>query len=578
MKIHQCLKNIWISFSEKPDPEFDTFFLDELKADLSISGGVTSFILPFTDSNLDIVFFLQDEYKAVTDEYTADKLKELKRKREIQESMKTYSPVYPLKQYQKEAVEKILIRPAYALFHDPGLGKTKTVLDMFALRRREEPNLKLFIVCPNFLVLNWREEIKKHTPQFSFVALHGGTKNKMEAIQMKGDIYVTNIEGLAPRTMSKEYEGRDGSTKVKKVKKEDFQTALLSFLSGYEVIGVVDESTAIKNPTAKTTKFLLSIKEKFKYRYILTGTPVPNSLLDIWSQLTFLDSMATGYDKFYNFKNFHFEFKGDWNQILVRVKFENLLYERISNWADIKKKEHCYDLPEKIYKVTYIDMPPELRKEYDRLKATCKTEFQTMEKESVKIEKNHVLSKAQTMMQLCKGFFFTQELTDDLRLEPKINWINCNKYQVLSDMLETEYSNSKCIIWTTHIPEREFLTGFLTGSKFKFECLFPEMKAEEISDRIKKFQDGKINILVCSLQSFNKGITLTSADVEIFFSNTYNWEMRAQAEDRTHRIGTVKSPIYHDIITTDSIEELIFRNLHKKGSFAEEFVKEILER
>ena len=579
MKIQKEDNSFLILFKEEElSPEWDDLLLKELKGSCRWYEDKFGFVLPENERTILAVRFLKEEYRAEVSAEVSEKLQAQENIFKAKEEVDRYKPLYPLKQHQKEALEKVLIRPALALFHDPGLGKTKTILDMFLLRRNTEPDLKLFVICPNFLVLNWREEVKKHAPSLRFVPLHNGTDAKLKNLKIQADVYCTNVEGLAPRSYGIEYIGNDGKVKIKKMKADSFQRALTEFLGQGKFIGVIDESTSIKNPTAKTTKFCLSMKDLFRYRYILTGTPIPNNLLDIWSQLSFLDSMATGFDKFHNFKTFHFEFTGEWQQTLVRVRFEKTLYENIGRWADIKKKEQCYDLPEKIYKVTYVEMLPAVRKKYDELINRCKTEFQTMQKQNVTIEKSHILSKAQTLMQVCKGFFFSQEFNGDME-SPKVmnelHRIECSKYDTLLEILSSEYADSKCIIWTTHIPERILLTEFLTAKKVKFECLFPEMKAEEIQERIKKFQEGKITRLVCSLQSFNKGITLTTADVEIFFSNTYNWEMRAQAEDRTHRIGTVKSPIYHDIITEKSIEELIFRNLIKKGNFAQEFIEEL---
>jgi len=440
------------------------------------------------------------------------------------------------------------------LLYDCGLGKTYIALSHYQyLKKFVDPTYKMCVIVPQRLVFNWQEEVNIFYPELTVCLLHGGTAKKLKALRENpdADIYVTNVEGISPR----------------KGQKKSFFEQWKSFLSGKKFFGVVDESTTIKNPTSKRTKSVLELRDYFSKRVCMTGTFLPNSWQDAYSQLEFLYEGASGCGNWWGFKSRYCECKNPYIPAMV-TGYRNIdqLKEVIKGVSSSALKEDWLDLPDKIYNKVYIEPTKEQIKLFSELKETCFTEFQGIE-----IEKTHVLAKMQLFLQASKGFLMYDALNENDDVVKQIKYISNNRYDVLVEMLQAELKDQPTIIWSSHIEERNLILKMLKGNKIKAVRLDNTLTGAEGQAVIKKFQSGKIKILVVSQQSFSYGVTLTAAKNVIYFSNSYDYLLRSQSEDRCHRIGTKHSVNYYDFILKDSIDEVILQCLKGKDDVLTSF-------
>ena len=283
-----------------------------------------------------------------------------------------------------------------ALFHDPGLGKTRTCLEIFSHYRAYQPNLRLFVVCPLSLVnAAWGEDIKRFT-SFSYVPFKE-LKDKVP------DIVVINYEAL----ISKRY-----------------LPAVERLIRTHNFMCVLDESSRLKNNKSITTKTLLELADDFRYRIVASGTPMPNSELELWGQVRFIqpDVLPTS---FYAFRNiyFHLERYGQvmhfagqyvsrdqmreylssgWKYVISPDSRRRLMQEikPFTNWV---KKEEALDLPEKIDEVREVELNAKEQKAYDEMR-----DFLITEIEGEEITAQVALAKLMKLRQATAGFFYSE--------------------------------------------------------------------------------------------------------------------------------------------------------------------------
>ena len=193
--------------------------------------------------------------------------------------------------HQLQEFEKYKDKNFVALFHEMGTGKTKLVIDILRYKCYNHGKaLKTLIICPKIAIHNWKEEIELHSSLSKYTELLIGTKQKkIEKLNTKGKtIFIVNFESV----------------------KSIYNNLLLE----WDCI-IVDESQRIKNPRAICTKAILSLSKIPKYRYILSGTPILNNPIDIFTQAKFLDNGYTFGRSFSVFKTQYFEDKNAWMKV-----------------------------------------------------------------------------------------------------------------------------------------------------------------------------------------------------------------------------------------------------------------------
>jgi len=351
----------------------------------------------------------------------------------------------------------------------------------------------------------------------------------------------------------------------------DFAQSFLNIFLGRALIGI-DESTTIKNPTAKRTKNILTLGNLAKYRRILTGSPVTKSPLDLFSQCKFLDPFHLGYDSYYAYRSRYAHmlernFGGRRVQIVGSYRRLGELADKLEKFSYRVLKEDCLDLPPKVYTKRVVELSDEQKKAYSTMK-----EFALAE-----LEKGGLVTAPTVMTQLLRLHQIScGHLTGE---DGEIQTFKNNRIKELMNILAE--TDGKVIIWANYRQDirnirQEIEKEYGVDSVSTYFGDTPDKERQEI---VKRFQDpdNSLRFFVGNQQTAGYGLTLTAASTVVYYSNNYDLEKRIQSEDRAHRIGQTKSVTYIDLMTEKTVDEKIVKSLRNKIDIAAKVLGEELK-
>jgi len=321
----------------------------------------------------------------------------------------------------------------------------------------------------------------------------------------------------------------------------------------------IDESTTIKNHKAKRTKALMKIASGFKYRRLLTGSPVTKSPLDVYSQCEFLRPGLLGYDSYWAFQGRYAVVQKKTMgshafQQIVGYKNLDELTERLDMFSYRVLKKDCLDLPEKSYTARYIELTKEQRQMYERIQREALMLFDNGEM----VTAPAVITQLLRLQQLMSGHLKTDDGT--------MLTFPTKRMDALEEIMD-EHSG-KAIIWSRF---RHDIVSIVAMLKKKYgehsaAGYFGDTGDEERNDIVRNFQDPKhpLKYFVGNPATAGYGLTLTEADLVVYYANDFNLETRIQSEDRAHRIGQKNPVTYIDLISEGTIDEKIVQSLRAK--------------
>jgi|TARA_R100000093_G_scaffold20730_4_gene11856 SNF2 family DNA or RNA helicase len=465
-----------------------------------------------------------------------------------------HSKVYPFKtepfKHQLKAWSMSNDQESFALFMEMGTGKSKVILDTASYLYDNGYIDTLLIVAPKGAYRNWHiNEIPSHLADhiiYRYAIWSASPRKKekqyLEDIIRAGDelrIVIMNVEAFSSP------KGVKWAT---------------SFLNTSRAMMVVDESTTIKNPTAKRTKAIIKLGTMAKYRRILTGEPVTRDPLDLYSQCEFLDEFHLGFSSFYTFRN---RYAIMVNMNLGHRSFKKVTgFQRMDELNDILrkfsfrvKKDDCLDLPKKNYQYRYVDMTKEQEKAYQEMKDICMT-----------TTKNTVITVANKLSMLGKLHqIVCGHIIDN---NGETTYLKNNRIDALLEL--TEQVDNKCIIWACYRADLKKISSELRekyGTDMVVEY-WGDTSDKERKDNIQAFTTGKPKFFVANPATAGFGLNLQAANTVIYYSNNYNLEHRLQSEDRCHRIGQKRNVHYIDITTLKTVDNLIIKSLKNKKNIA----------
>jgi SNF2 family DNA or RNA helicase len=468
---------------------------------------------------------------------------------------------FKLKPYKHQltALEKSWNKQTYAYFMEMGTGKTKVLIDNMSMLYDKGKIDGALIIAPKGVVKTWYEQelpthLPKHIENVTVLWQPNITKTQQEKLESLFEIETTlhilimNVEAFSTD------KGVNFASK---------------FLNSHKCLMAIDESTTIKNPTAKRTKSILSLSKNSKYRRIMTGSPITKNPLDLYSQCEFLDPYLLDFTSYYAFRNRYAEMKTmhlRGRSIQVVDEFKNLgeLSETLQGFSYRVLKEDCLDLPPKNWIKRHITLSKEQQKVYDQMKKAAMAVLNGKVTSTMT-----VITQLMRLQQITCGHFVADDGTTQE--------IKNNRITELMDVLDE--IEGKAIIWghwqkdiQNIVDEIEKKYG--PGSVVSYYGLTPQ---EERQDNIRQFQsDPKCRFFVGTPSTGGYGITLTSANTVIYYSNGYDLEKRLQSEDRAHRIGQKKNVTYIDIIADKTVDEKIVKSLRDKINIASEVLGEEL--
>ena len=475
--------------------------------------------------------------------------------------MKNYEYQTVPYKHQEKTLARCAYRKEFALFLEMGLGKSKVLLDNAALLFEADKINALLIITPKGNLRNWdKNEIPKHLPDRIDKKVVVWQPNHTKKWQQEYSELVLeeHSDRLEILTMNVEAFSTEKGLKFAR-----------AFVLNHETMIAVDESTLIKNPQAKRTKSLLGLSREAPYKRILTGFPVTKTPLDLYAQCAFLNPLLLGFKSYYAFKARYAITRmrrmghNSFQEVVGYHRMDELqgmLKEFSARWT----KDKCLDLPEKVYMQRSIELSDEQKKAYTQMK-----------KEALMVLADEVYTTQTVLTQLMR---LQQIVAGSLRSPSgEVQVLKNNRIGETLNVLE-EISGKAVIfaVFQTDIEQlvKKIAEVYGDDSAASYYGKTPQKDRENILDNFQD-PDHPLRFFVSNPHTGGRGLTLTAASHMIFFSNSYDLELRIQAEDRIHRIGQDKSCTYIDLVCENTVDEKILEALKKKISISNEVLGEV---
>lgn len=326
---------------------------------------------------------------------------------------------------------------------------------------------------------------------------------------------------------------------------------------------VCDESQRIKNPGAAQSKALHKLGDAAPFRMILSGTPVQNNAVDLYSQYRFLDPAVYGAN-FYAFKNRYCIMGGYGQHQIVGYRNMDELVEKEHSVAYRVTKEECLDLPQQTFINRYVQFTDAEQAIYEQLRKSSFLELETGEN----VTATTILTMYLRLMQLTGGF-----LTADESTRPK--QVNTAKLDALADIVDDYVvdAGKKLVIFARFRAEIAAVENLLRLRKIQYGSIYGDVPMEERGKIVEDFQTNPdTKVFVAQIQTAGLGITLHAASTAVFYSYDYNYANYAQALARIHRIGQRLPVTYIHLVVDGSIDEKILAALENKEDMAKTVV------
>lgn len=434
-------------------------------------------------------------------------------------------------EYQKEAVKFLVEKGSAALWLDPGLGKTAIVLSAYRTLRLKGLAKKMLVIAPLRPVHGvWPPEAKKweQFADYSVGVLHGGNKGKV--LKQNHDIYVINFEGLG--WLSSQLNGKDWP----------FQ------------ILTVDEISYMKNTQTQRFKTLKPVLDKFDRRWGLTGSPAPNSLLDIFGPQLILDQGATFGPYISRFRTEYFYPSGyggyEWKlQSDGEARIHAALDGKVLRMAAL---DHL-DLPELTYNDIMVDLPPNARKLYDAFENDL-----TVELNSGNVTAVNAAVAVMKGQQIANGGSY---LDDDGSGNARITThLHDAKTEAVLDLVE-ELSGQPCIIGYHFAHDLERLKAAFPNAPI----IGSGVIGHKLDSIIDDWNAGKTPVLLAHPMSAGHGLNLQgTGHAVIWYSLTWSLEVYEQFIRRLWRQGQKNHIVVHHIMAKDTVDEAIMMAIRRK--------------
>lgn len=402
--------------------------------------------------------------------------------------------------HQYTALNMLAQRDHAGLFMEMRLGKTLTALRWLSLKQCQ----RVLIVAPYSALSGWQREcILEGSEPEDIVELFGTKKQRLDCLQKAGKFFLINKEGhrVLPEIASHTWDAI-----------------------------ILDESTFVKNPKAKVTKFYINHFRNVKHRLILTGTPAPESPLDYYCQMRFLHHDILMFESYWDFRFKCFTVDNTGHQWTLK--------EDAHEWLSQRLAHHCYFLTrkkagikgKKIYEQRMVMLDRQSKKLYQNLESN----FEILDKET-----KYAPVKFCWLRQLCGGF------VDN-------NFVNNAKVQELESLIYGELKDQPLLVFCQFVHEVIYLHQHF--SELKTSIIYGGVSVDERTKRIADFQSAKIDILFIQPETVKYGVDLSRSDTVIYYSSPLGFETRSQSEDRAVNVKK-SSVLIIDIVTIDTIEE-----------------------
>lgn len=411
---------------------------------------------------------------------------------------------------------------------DAGTGKTRAWLEVLVERKKLLGGKALILAPKTILKSAWADDIRRFTPQLSYVIAYA--HNREKAFEEEADVYITNHDAV--KWIIKN---------IHVIKDRGFHTL------------ITDESTAFKHRTSQRSKALAKLISHFAYRTNLTGTPNPNGLLDLWHQVYLLDNGSHLGDSYWRFRNTVCEPKqvGPSPQHVRWDDKEGAVEAVADLLEDISIRhvfEECTDIPENHVYTMPFELSAKHRKAYEILK-----EHALIELEDGGVSAFNAGVLANKLLQMASGALYDDK--GDVQL------FDTARYELVMDLAE---QRDQCVVAFNWVHQRDHLVELADKRGIKYAIIDGKASSKQREKAVNLFQAGLIKIIFAHPASAAHGLTLTRGTSTIWTSPVYNAEHYTQFNKRIYRIGQRKKTETILVIAENTIDESVAERLMHK--------------
>ena len=412
------------------------------------------------------------------------------------------------------------------LADDMGLGKTLQAIALLS-NLHEEKKKKSMVIMPKSLIYNWENEIKKFAPKLK-VGVYYGINRDFSSLK-KVDVILTTYGTIR--------------NDIENLLEHKFDLLIL------------DESQNIKNINSQTTKAVLLLNAK--KRVALSGTPIENNLLELYSLFRFLNpEMFGSVQRFTNSYILPIQKYSDTSTIEeLKKKIYPFLLRRV-------KKEVLEDLPDKIEKLVYVDMNDEHRRFYEERRRYYYSLLEKNTSSQGNFDKFFVLQAINEL----------RHIVSSPELESK-KIISSKKEVLIENVVEAIENNHKVLVFVNYLSSIESICDSLKENKIKYLKMTGQTKDRQTL--VDKFQnDSRYKVFVMTLKTGGVGLNLVSADTIFIYDPWWNTTVENQAIDRAYRLGQDKTVFAYKMIMRNTIEEKILKLQEIKNKLLDDLISE----
>jgi SNF2 family DNA or RNA helicase len=421
-----------------------------------------------------------------------------------------------LHSYQLAAIDWVLERKNAGLFLDMGLGKTITMLTALVKMLMFGGAHTILIIAPLRVCKTvWEEEAKRweHTEHLTFSKILGTKAQREAAVAKDAEIYIINAENVVWLT---KYLGGDGWK--------------------FDVV-IFDESSLFKNPASKRFRAAKAFMKKVQRSYILTGTPAPKSVHDLWSQIYLLDQGMRLFHTVGRFRDAYFDVDFFGHSYIPKIDTQKKIETKIEDIVMSMQAKDYLKMPERIYNRIYVDLPPAAEAQYEEMRRQL---MLTLENDRVEAANAGVL--VNKCLQITNGSIYKEDGSYQV--------LHDAKFRALEEIIESTGEN--ILVFYQYKSDLAELK-----KRFKGEELF--------DDTVERWNMNRIPLLFAHPASAGHGLNLQhGGHIMVFFGVNYNLETYQQSCARLHRQGQTKPVIIHHILARDTIDNVVMQALENK--------------
>ena len=470
------------------------------------------------------------------------------------------------------------------IFDETGTGKSaQTIAALRILHRLGHSVFPVLVIAPNTVKKTWERELAKWWPGLEVSLVGGGAAARRKALEKPAHVYIMNWDLLAKHSRLSKY-GNHALKRCKECGGLDERISVtqcevhkreLNHLTFNTV--VADEAHRAKAPSAKWTRALWSASEGAAYRYALTGTPIQDTLVDLWAILRYISpSEYSAKSRFVDrFAETGYNMWGAFQVFGVREGAKDEFYAGVNpRMRRMLKKLVLPFLPPIVRETRYVEMVPAQAKAYRQMVKDTIAEL-----EGGAVVAMNPLSRATRLLQFASAYaeLDVKELDDgrvesNVRLTAPSNKVNA----LIGDIKAGDFGESSIIVFAQSRQLIEILSAEMEKKDLPHGLITGAVSTDKRQEAIDRFQDGKDKYILVTIDAGGVGLTLTKAEYMVFLQRSYSSTAQKQAESRGHRIGSeVHEKItIIDYVSEDTIEEQQMMRLEGKYGRIESIVRD----